>query len=51
MNFKKADTVSFFSIIRHIHPEKSKGLSLGLVFQLFEYLALGLGILQISCEF
>ena len=34
-----------------MHPKKPKGLSLGLGFQFFEYLGLGLGISQISCKF
>jgi len=39
----------FTSRARDMDPKKKpKGLSLGSGFQLFEYLGLGLGILQIS---
>ena len=39
--------------IRHMHPIKPKGLSLGLGFQFVEYLGwgLGLGFFQIFCKF
>ena len=39
--------------IRQMHQKKTKGLSLGLGFQFFEYLSLrlGLGILQIFGKF